>query len=192
MRKRLNIMRGSAKRFRRLALAIAVATVILAIAAVTVISRQNGRVKEASSNQAKTAPPATTTTAPVAANRNYVTVKVAGQNVQVDSQTGQIKELTPEEAQRMAAGLKQELNRSTEGLVQVQQPDGSVEMDLQGRFQNVVVAKVNEDGTVTESCVDNAQAAGQFFGIDPKLIDDQSTSSSKAVKKQPRVTTPRN
>jgi hypothetical protein len=103
-----------------------------------------------------------------------VTVKVAGQDVEVDSQTGQIKALTREETEKLAAGLGQMINQSTEGLEQVQHEDGSVSMDLQGRFQNVTVARVNQDGSVSQSCVDNPQAAGAFFGIDPKLIEEQT------------------
>jgi hypothetical protein len=155
------------------------------IATGAVISRQGVRMKEESNSQAQK--PSVTQ----AANRNYVTVKVAGRDVQVDSQTGQIKELTPEEAQKLAAGLKREINQSTDGLVQVQQPDGSVTMDLDGHFQNVTVARVNEDGTITQGCVDNAQAAGEFFGIDPQLIDNQS-NRSETGRKQPRVKSTRN
>jgi hypothetical protein len=113
-------------------------------------------------------------------------VKVAGQEVQVDSQTGQMKELTPEEAQKLAAGLRQEINKSTDGLVPVQQPDGSMTMNIDGRFQNVAVARVNEDGSVSTSCVDNAQSAGEFFGIDPQLIEN-GTAGNKTGTQKPRV-----
>ena len=44
-------------------------------------------------------------------------------------------------------------------------------MDLHGRFQDVTVARVNSDGTVEQSCVNNPQAAAKFFGINPKLIE---------------------
>lgn len=158
-----------AKRFPRLRLTtVLVAAVILAIAAVTVLSRQKARATEAGE---------AARSLQVARNPkgNFVTVKVGGQDVEVDSQTGQIKALTPEEAQRLAAGLKQMVNQSTEGLVQVQHDDGSVSMDLEGRFQNVTVARVNQDGSVSQSCVDNPQAAGAFFGIDPKLMEDSNT-----------------
>jgi hypothetical protein len=114
--------------------------------------------------------------------RNLVRVKVAGQNVQVDPQTGQMKELTPEEARKMAAGLRQMINQSSDGLVQVQHPDGSVSMDLEGRFQNVTVARVNKDGTVSQSCVNSPEAAGAFFGIDPKLIENQPAASKGGKK----------
>jgi len=103
--------------------------------------------------------------------KKYTKVKIGGQDVFVDSQTGKIKPLTPQEAQELAQGLKGMLNKSTEGLVEVQEADGSVTMDLQGRFQNVIVARENEDGTVTESCVDNPRAAANFFGIDQKLLE---------------------
>ena len=103
---------------------------------------------------------------------HYVTVKVAGQDVQVDAKTGQIKPLTPQEAERLAQGLKEMINPSAEGLVETQHADGSVSMDLEGRFQNVAVARENQDGSTTTSCVNNPRAAGAFFGIDPKLIEN--------------------
>jgi len=164
-----------------LLLAIA-ATAVVAIAAVTVISRQNVSVKEAPDSQASKAVAAQPA---AAANKTYVTVKVAGQNVQVDSQTGQIKELTPQEAQKLAAGLKQEINQSTEGLVQTQQPDGSVTLDLDGHFQDVMVARKSDDGTVDAACVDNPKAAGAFFGIDPQLIDSRLNKGAAGTQRHP-------
>lgn len=155
-----------AKRFGRLhVFGIVVATLVLIISAVTVLSRQTARLKESKK-------PETTSVMPNKPNKNFVTVKVAGQDVQVNSQTGEIQPLTPQEASKLAAGLKPMLNRSTEGLVQVQHPDGSVSVDLQGRFQDVTVARVNKDGSVSQSCVNNPRAAGAFFGIDPKLIEN--------------------
>lgn len=88
----------------------------------------------------------------------------------IDPQTGLVRPLTQEEAQRMAAGIKALVNQSTDGLEQVKQPDGSVSMDLKGRFQNVVVAKRDETGELVESCVDNRESAAAFFGIDPELV----------------------
>jgi hypothetical protein len=89
---------------------------------------------------------------------------------QVVQQTGQIKPLTQEEAQRLATELKTLANRSTDGLQPVNHPDGTVSIDLQGRFQNVALAKRNEDGAVSQSCVDNPAAGAVFFGIDPRLV----------------------
>ncbi|MFS8084243.1 MAG: post-PEP-CTERM-1 domain-containing protein [Acidobacteriota bacterium] len=138
---------------------------VLAVSAVTALSRQNAKGKTSKNQE-------TAAVAPNKANKNYVTVKVAGQDVQINGQTGDIQPLTPEEAEKLAAGLKPMLNQSTEGLAEEQRPDGSVSLDLKGHFQSVTVARVNKDGTTSQSCVDNPQAAGAFFGIDPKLIEN--------------------
>jgi hypothetical protein len=98
-----------------------------------------------------------------------------------------MRELTDEEARRLAAGLKQMVNKSTEGLSEVQHADGSVTMDLQDRFQNVLVARVNDDRSVSQSCVDNPEAAGAFFGIDPKLIEDPTTTAPIRKQSIPQV-----
>lgn len=169
MRKPVKRTKNPPRRLRLSVATVIVATAIIAIGAVTVVSRQTVKVK-AANNQERRSLVANNADK---ADKNFVTVKVAGQDVQVDPQTGQMKELTPEEAQKMAAGLKKMVNQSTDGLVEVQHPDGSVSMDLEDRFQSVTVARVNKDGTVTQSCVDNPKAAGAFFGIDPRLIENQ-------------------
>jgi cytoskeletal protein RodZ len=147
------VKKHSKKPMPRLSLTtVLIVTAVVSIAAITVVSRQR-----------------------LAQKSNFVTVKVAGQEVQVNSQTGQMKELTPDQARKLAAGLHQMVNKSTDGLVQAQHADGSVSMELEGRFQNVAVARVNKDGDVTQSCVDSPQTAGAFFGIDPKLIEQSNT-----------------
>jgi hypothetical protein len=165
MKKKKTNPAKSARRFPRPPVIIT-AIVVIAIAAITVVSRQS-----ASGGSQKATTPANT------ANKKYTTMKVAGQDVQVDSQTGQMKPLTPEEAKKLAEGLKGMLNKSTEGLTEEHNADGSVSMDLQGRFQNVTVARVNKDGTVTQSCVDNPKAAAAFFGIDPKLLEPEKPTN---------------
>lgn len=160
-RKRITV----AKRLTRLhVFGIIVVVLVLAISAVSVLSRQTAKVNEPNKPETISAAPK-----PV---KVFVTQKVAGQDVKVDGQTGEIQPLTPQEAEKLAEGLKPMLNQSTEGLVEVQHPDGSVSMDLEGRFQSVTVARVNKDGSVTQSCVDNPRAAGAFFGIDPKQIEN--------------------
>ena len=155
-----------------------VIAVVLAAAGITFASRRLASYKV-------TRVETTTPLAPREAAKNYVTVKVAGRDVQVDPQTGQIKPLTPEEAKQLADGLKTMLNKSTDGLEQVQHADGSVSMDLKGRFQNVEVARVNEDGTLEQSCIDEPQQAATFFGIDPKLLGVESKSAAQPVVKTP-------
>lgn len=158
-----NKQRHNRKRYRW-PLLFGLAAVLIAIGAITVISRQSGAAKSRTGLQ----------TSQAVKNQQQVKVKVAGQDVQVDPQTGQVRSLTPEQARRLAEGLKRMLNKSSDGLVQEQHADGSVSMDLQGRFQNVAVARVESDGTVTQSCIDKPDQAASFFGIDPALMGLES------------------
>jgi hypothetical protein len=98
--------------------------------------------------------------------------------VPLNPQTGQVRPLTQEEAQRLADGLKQLANQSTDGLQSVRHADGSVSTDLQGRFQNIAVAKLDEDGKLTQSCIDNPEAGAAFFGIDPQLVGVKKNSTT--------------
>lgn len=163
--------RSFRKGFPRLLLTgVLFATAILAIGVVVGISRQRVTAKNPTSVPDK---------APVTNNdKAYITRYVGGQSVQIDPQTGQVRPLTPEEAKKLAQSLKELANQSTEGLQQVQHADGSVSMDLQGRFQNVAIAKRNEDGNVSQACVDNPQAGAAFFGIDPKLVGGTTKAGS--------------
>ena len=150
--------RDSATTTRRLPALIALAAVVLVIAAISALSRQ--LVAENPNVQPEN-------------SKKYTTVKVAGQDVQVDPQTGKLKPLSAEQAQELAAGLKKMLNKSADGLTQVQNADGSTSMDLNGRFRNVVVASETQDGNLSMSCVDNPNAAASALGIDPKLLNEQ-------------------
>jgi hypothetical protein len=180
MKKSKKNSKPSVRRRRFPITTVVVTAIVLAAAGITVASRQLGTNKVTKIETAIV--PASREAA-----KNYVTVKVAGREVQVDPQTGKIKPLTPEEAQQLADGLKTMLNKSTEGLEQVQHADGSVSMDLKGRFQNVSVARVNEDGSLEQSCIDEPEQAAAFFGIDPKMLGVQS---ARSVSSQPIVKTP--
>lgn len=104
-----------------------------------------------------------------APGKNMVTVEVGNKKLLVNAQTLQQGPLTQEQAQQMADVLKN--NQSTDGLVQVQHADGTVSVDLQGRFQNVTLARKNDDGSVSQACVDNSQAAGAFLSDSVKETD---------------------
>jgi len=91
----------------------------------------------------------------------YVTVEVGGRRLRVNAQTLQQGPLTQEQSRQLADALKD--NKSTEGLVEVKHEDGAVSMDLQGRFENVTLARKNDDGTITTACVDTPEAAAAFL-----------------------------
>jgi hypothetical protein len=145
------------RRFPRLLGAgILLTLAFLTIGVVAGISKQRSRAQESNKQEGSI---------PVAnAAKAHLT---SGQKV---DQTAQIRPLTQEEAQRLAVALKELANQSTDGLQAVQHADGTVSMDLQGHFQNVALAKRNEDGTVSQSCIDNPEAGAAFFGIDPQLV----------------------
>jgi len=56
----------------------------------------------------------------------------------------------------LSAAEKNALSRSFEGLVQVRHPDGSVSVDLQGRFQEFAVVRVGPDGKPVYRCLDDS------------------------------------
>ena len=153
--------RLSKRRLKRPLLVCGVGVVLLTLGAVAAVSRQSYRSE----------PPKPAN--PVLAETKYITVKVAGRNVQVDSQTGQLKPLTVDEAQKLAQGLKELVDQSSEGLTEIRHADGSVSVDLQGRFQALAVARRDTNGKISQSCVDNRRSAAAFFGIDPKLLGSE-------------------
>lgn len=150
--------RTTSRKIRRLMLT-GIIVAVFALGATAAVSLRSRRVKAVTPQQDKAQ------TSDGRANLRY---QVGG--VPIDPQTGLVRPLTQEEAQRMAAGIKELVNQSTDGLQQVKQSDGSVSMDLQGHFQNVAVAKRDENGNLVESCVDNRESAAAFFGIDPQLV----------------------
>ncbi len=165
MKKRKKAKKSDSVTTARKPALIALAAVVLVIGAISAVSRQ--LVSEKQSAQ-----PENTAASKDSNPKKYMTVKAAGQDVQIDPQTGKLKPLTTQQAQELAAGLKKMLNKSAEGLTEVHHEDGSTSMELNGRFRNVVVAREREDGTLSMSCVDNPQAAASALGIDPKLLSD--------------------
>src|SRR3954465_618835 len=118
-----------------------VAVTLLLVGVVSAISMQSepailkAQVEGRKSEVAKENPQ--TPDAAKSRSRNYVTTNTAGQTVVIDRQTGESRPLTPQEAATLAQGIKQLINTTTDGLVQVHHANGMVSMDLQGHFQNV-------------------------------------------------------
>lgn len=171
--------RISSKKIRRLAW-IGVIVAVFALAATAAVSLRtsqakipkpgNGQMSGQMDGQTKDK------------TRGNMSFRVGGQ-IPLDPQTGQVRPLTQEEAQEMANGIKQLVNQSSDGLQSVRHADGSVSMDLQGRFQSIAVAKRDEDGKLAQSCVDNPKAAAAFFEIDPKLVGVREDATSPKASK---------
>jgi len=160
--------RNSSKRIKRLAWT-AIMVAVFALGTTAAVSLR--------ASQAKDSTPRPSNGQTKDKTRANMSFRVGGQ-IPLDPQTGQVRPLTQEEAQKMADGIKQLVNQSTDGLQSVRHADGSVSVDLQGRFQNIAVAKRNEDGKLTQSCVDNPKAAAVFFEIDPQLVGVQGDATS--------------
>lgn len=146
------------------------ALVLFAVGMVTAIAKYESR----SSESATSTKQSTVVNAP---GSKLVTVEMNGKKLAVNAQTLQQGPLTQEQAQQIADALKD--NQSTDGLVQVQNPDGSVSVDLQGRFQNIVMAKKNDDGSVSQACVDNSKAASAFLSTNPAPAEESGPGRPK-------------
>jgi hypothetical protein len=73
----------------------------------------------------------------------------------INPETGKVEVSTIPTAAPLDAGTQQALRRDSEGLVQKHHPDGSVSVLLQGRFQNVSVARIDENGKLV-ICTEDA------------------------------------
>lgn len=163
--------RVSAKR-RRVLSAAALAVVLVLAAAVVALAKYGSAISTSTSDTASK-------------QANYVTVEVNGKKIQVNALALQQGPLTQEQSQQIADALQN--NKSTEGLVQVQHADGTVEMDLQGRFQNVMLAKKNDDGSISQACVDNPEAARAFLaGTDATTTADTTNKTDGPRKAAPQ------
>ena len=154
---------------------------LLTAGVVTAIARYESRISDPKAQPAQAAKAKQVALANQP-GKNYVSVEIAGKKLLLNVQTLQQGPLTQEQAQQIADALKD--NQSTDGLVQVQRPDGSVSMDLQGRFQNVVIAKKNEDGSVSQACVDNSKAASAFLQSRDSTTETDLPPVRKAVVKE--------
>jgi hypothetical protein len=59
------------------------------------------------------------------------------------------------------------LNRSDEGLTEKKARNGTVAVDLQGRYQYIYLARTNPDGSVSIGCVTDWESARAFLAGAP-------------------------
>ena len=102
-------------------------------------------------------PSSSTDTQGVAVGSGTESPGTAGMRAYLDPETG---ELTtgplPAGVVEIDAETENALRHDNEGLELKRHPDGSVSMDLQGRFQSASVARIDENGVVT-ICSDNVE-----------------------------------
>ena len=175
--KKVDAVRAARKTPRSVRIAIFAALALAGAGVVTAIARHESAATPDSVARAskQVIAPLAVTNAP----------GVSMRNLPLDVRTLQQRPLTQDEAQKMAETLKQMANQSTDGLVSVRHMDGSVSIDLQDRFQNVMLARKNADGTVEQACVDNPRAGAAFLGIDPQLVGDNTSPNPAPPRKAP-------
>jgi hypothetical protein len=149
--------------------------VLLVIGAATAIAKYESRPNALKTEGRQSAIPSQPGT-------RFVTVEVGGKKLQVNAQALQQGPLTQDQARQIADALKD--NTSSDGLVQVQNPDGSTSIDLQGRFQNVILAKKDSDGSLDQTCVDNPAAASAFLQSKETTTQTGAGQGRKAVLKE--------
>lgn len=71
---------------------------------------------------------------------------------------------TDENDLELAKTIRELTNRSDKGLTIEKRADGLSSMDLQGRFQNVMLARLEPDGEPLATCVTSLKEANSFFG----------------------------
>jgi hypothetical protein len=87
------------------------------------------------------------------------------------------EDMTAEHEAELRAYLAPRLNRSDEGLVEKVDADGGISMDLRGRFQNVVLARVAADGRVEVGCFSELEAAMLFLKFETLPLSDHETAA---------------
>lgn len=75
--------------------------------------------------------------------------------------------------------LRNALSRSSEGLVTRRAPDGTVSIDLQGRFQNVSMVRIDASGEFRFGCASSHASLAEFLAAHPDASEDDYVSVAK-------------
>ena len=78
----------------------------------------------------------------------------------IDPETGGVKISAAPSAMPLDAETQSALRRDSEGLTEVYHPNGAVSVNLQGRFQNVSVARIGKDGKLVICSESHEQIEG--------------------------------
>lgn len=108
-----------------------------------------------------------------------LTSSVWAQSTAVNSPNKKLRQPTAEEIKILTDGMKRSLSRDATGLVVVKHPNGAESMDLQGRFMNLEVVKINPDGTLSGKCVSNVNEAKRFLQSESKTSRPDGTPKKK-------------
>ncbi len=140
------------QRNKRLVRFAAISAVIVAIAGITtvVLSQDKNSASKGSLRQEPSQ------------EKKYMATK----EIIFDQATGKLRKPTAEETQAMVAQISELTNRSTEGLTVKTETNGKKMVNLEGRFNGVVLGRANADGTTEVRCVFTLGEAAEFLGLE--------------------------
>ncbi len=88
----------------------------------------------------------------------------AGMRAYFDPKTGTIGPPPPDQSNSPSTAVQHPYRSAGEGLVVVPAPGGGQMIDLQGRFQNAIIATLKPDGTVETECHPNGNVPPEAVG----------------------------
>lgn len=86
--------------------------------------------------------------------------QVQGVQVHVDPATGQVRQPSAAEVKALADAVRVLFGRSAQGVQVTEHADGSLSARMGPESLNVWVATVGPDGSLRQTCVEGANAAG--------------------------------
>jgi len=89
---------------------------------------------------------------------------------QQTTEAKQAKPLSVQEARKLLDDLKTTFPQTTQAPTIVRLPDGTKKVSLNGVGTYTMLARVNQDGTTTTTCVNTLEEAAEFFGIAPEFV----------------------
>lgn len=84
----------------------------------------------------------------------------------IDPETGRLEVRATPGRLALDPETRESLRRDSEGLVEIHHPNGAVEVDLQGRFHSVAVARIGKDGKVAV-CTEDMDATETSLNTPP-------------------------
>ncbi|MGI8733276.1 MAG: post-PEP-CTERM-1 domain-containing protein [Pyrinomonadaceae bacterium] len=149
----------SRQKTKRLVRIAAILAAIIAVAGITtvVLSQDKGSARKK-----------TPQTAP-ATGKHYVATK----EIIFDQASSTLRKPTTEETAELVAQISSLTNRSTDGLTAKELPNGTKQINLQGRFGGVVLGRARADGSTEIRCVTSMQEAVDFLGLEESTSPNQ-------------------
>jgi len=110
---------------------------------------------------------------------------VGGMLIGIDPETGKLGMPTREQWNELSDLEQQRLDHSSAGLVEVHHPDGSVSVDLQGRFQEFATVRIGPDGKLVFQCVDGAENAERV--LKGPILGPAEVAPARSTPARPRI-----